>query len=321
MFNNQNRSGYGVRIHRLKTLHSVLFCLVIVILVVFSSLFLMNWKKREGNTRKDLLQLWESGNFADAYALSKSELRNKPMDYFLLTVHGFSAYQLGISQINNFDTLAFIDEVIWSLRKAMLVKKSDAGEVYYVLGKAYYYKGTGYADLAIKYLEMARGLSYNARDIPEYLGLAYAAVKDYRSSIAAFTIALNPVQANLAEDPGGARPSDALLLAIARSYMALEEPDSARAYLSRCIESSKDSASRLQARLLYGEILKLAGDWEGAEAQYQALLGEAGDNAEAYYQLGELYAGRGETTRARAEWRRAVHTNPAHAKARSRLNM
>jgi Tfp pilus assembly protein PilF len=48
---------------------------------------------------------------------------------------------------------------------------------------------------------------------------------------------------------------------------------------------------------------------------------EGGENAEAHFQLGELYAGGGDSTRARAEWRRAVRIDPAHGPARTRLNM
>jgi Tfp pilus assembly protein PilF len=51
------------------------------------------------------------------------------------------------------------------------------------------------------------------------------------------------------------------------------------------------------------------------------ILGEAGENAEARYQLGELYALQGETARARAEWRLALRADPAHLKARSRLSL
>jgi tetratricopeptide (TPR) repeat protein len=283
-----------------------------VLLVTISIPFIARFKGSVGGQRKELLRFWESGAFDEAFAVSKTALAAKPMDYFLLTIHGFAAYQLGISQINSLDTGAFIDECVRSLRKALLLKnaKSD-GRVYYVLGKAYSYKGDNYADLAVKYLEEARSLSYNAADIPEYLGLAYAAIGDFRSSVEAFSLAL--------DQP--ANPSDALLLAIARSYLALEDFETARAYLSRCIEVSPDSRSIMTARLLLAELLLKAGDSEGAENQYITMLSEAGENAEARYQLGELYTLRGDTTRARAEWRLAYKADPAHAKARARLNL
>jgi tetratricopeptide (TPR) repeat protein len=287
---------------------------------------LIGWKNRSGSERKELLQLWETGAYDRVFSASGAALDSRPMDYFLLTLHGFSAYQLGIAQINNHDTLTYIDECIRSLRKALLLKNGqNDGRVYYVLGKAYYYKGEGYADLAVLYLEKAREVSYQARDIPEYLGLAYAALRDYRGSVEAFTQALNPVETGDLQEgrnPSGVSyPSDMLLLSIARSYMALEDFDSAQAYLLRCIETSRDLNTRVAARLLAGEILGRDGNAAGAEAQYTAVLEESGDNAEAYYQLGELYAAGGDATRARAEWRRAVRFDPAHAKARSRLGI
>jgi tetratricopeptide (TPR) repeat protein len=112
-----------------------------------------------------------------------------------------------------------------------------------------------------------------------------------------------------------------LLLSIAKSYIALEEPDLAKAYLLRCIETTRESRAMVAARLLLGGILGAGGNSEEAEAQYTIILNETGENAEAHYQLGELYAGRGDPTRARAEWRRSVRIDPAHKQARLRLNM
>jgi tetratricopeptide (TPR) repeat protein len=240
------------------------------------------------------------------------------MDYLALTIHGFSAYQLGIAQINNSDTLKFIDECVWSLRKALLTKRlSNLGELYYVLGKAYYYKGPVFADLAVEFLEKSLALSFRARDMSEFLGLSYANIRDYRSSVAAFTQALEPAS----EAPEAEGPSDLLLISIARSYLVLGESQMAKPYILRCIETSRDSHNIVAARLLYAEILSNEGNSGEAELQYQLILDETGGNAEAYYQLGELYAVRGDATRARAEWRRAVRFDPAHRKARQRLNM
>jgi tetratricopeptide (TPR) repeat protein len=265
--------------------------------------------------------LYSSGSYEEAYRLSGEDLKENPLDFPLLTIHGFSAFELAIAQINNSATLTYIDDCIWSLRKAFLSRKSrDDGRIFYILGKAYYYKGPGYADLAVKYLEKAASLSYRAGDIPEYLGLAYIALKDYRGSVAAFSKALNPNSGN-SENGGVFEPSDLFLISIARSYLALEEDEAARAYLIRCIESSRDSKTMVAARLLLGGIYGRAGDQSAAEAQYLAVIEEIDENAEAHFQLGEIYNARGDIARARAEWRKAVRLDPSHQPARSRLNM
>jgi len=266
----------------------------------------------KGGDRGELLRLWDSGDFDEVFKISQSSLESRPTDYFLLTMHGFSAYQLGISQINNLNAEQYFDKCIWSLRQAMQDKKADNdGRLYYVLGKAYSYKGEDYADLTIQYLEKARELSDRTVDIPEYLGMAYFAVEDYRKSVAAYSEALGIS----AEGPSGP-----LLLRIARAYIALGEFDNARPYLLRCIEVSPDFRTVLEARLYLAESLKMNGDIDGAFKQLQDIITEADDNAEAHYQLGELYQMQGRLERARAEWRSAFRSDPTHAKARARLN-
>ena len=321
MYTYKSRTGYGLQIQRIQLIRTAAVLMAAAVLVATSLFVLARLTSRAGNERKELLRFWESGAFDRAFDASKTALAAKPLDYFLLTLNGFAAYQTGIAQINSFDSTAFIDECIRSLRKAMLLKNAeDDGRVYYVLGKAYGYKGDNYADLAVKYLEKARSLAYDAEDIPEYLGLAYAATGDYRSSVAAFSLALAPPPGE-GGSGAAAEPSDLLLLSIARSYFALEELESARAYLLRCIEVSRDSKTVVTARLLLAELLSKTGDTDGAESQYMTILNEAGENAEAHYQLGELYALQGDTTRARAEWRLAHKADPAHATARARLNL
>jgi tetratricopeptide (TPR) repeat protein len=278
-------------------------------------------KARAGSQRKEILRLWEDGSYLEVFERCQVALGSRPTDYFLLTMHGFSAYQLGVSRVNNLDAARYFDDCVWSLRKAMLLKNAaNDGRLYYVLGKAYWYKGESFADLSVKYLEKAGELSYSASDIPEFLGMAYASIGNYRSSVAAFSEALNPQGGGSAGRESSEQPG-LLLLYIARSYLALSEFESAKAYLIRCIEVSPDSHVVFQAKLLLSEVLNNAGDTGGAVQQLADILSESGDNAEVHFRLGELYARQGEPTRARAEWRLAIRVDPAHAGARSRLSL
>jgi tetratricopeptide (TPR) repeat protein len=330
MFKVRSRSNYGTQIHRKQTVSRVVIFIFIGFLITSGVMVFGAWRSRIGYERQEILQLWEKGSYENVFKITREKLQNRPLDFFLLTSHGMASYQLAMAQINHSDTIIYIDECIWSLRKALLVHEGTKdGRIPYVLGKAYYEKGTGYADLAVKYLKKAREVSYNARDIPEYLGLAYAGIHDYHNSIAAFTLALNPVHDSKGNDEtekwlypeGAAYPQDLLFLSIARSYLELNESDAAKAYLLRCIETSRDSQSIVTARLLLGGILENSDDKEGAEAQYLTIIEETGENAEAHYRLGELYASRGDTTRSRFEWRTAMRIDPTHKQARIRLNI
>jgi tetratricopeptide (TPR) repeat protein len=313
MYSNKTRSDYQARIHRRRFISFAIILLVAVVVLTGAIHFADKFKEKAGIDHKELLQLWDSGNYDEVFRLSGDALVSRPVDYFLLTMHGFSAYQMGISQINSLDSARYFDDCIQSLRKALLLKNAaNDGRLHYVLGKAYSYKGESYADLAVKFLENARGLSYKAADIPEYLGLAYAATGDYRNSVAAFSEALGTQVT---------RPNGRLFFSIAESYFALGEFDTARAYLQRCIDISPDSQTVLSAKLLLAETRKNVGDIDGAVSQLIEVVEEAEGNAEAHYRLGELYALQGDVTRARAEWRLTLRVDPAHVKARTRLSM
>ncbi|MDR3276695.1 MAG: tetratricopeptide repeat protein [Treponema sp.] len=320
-FETQSRRG---------TFISIVLAIVMLLVAGGGVWAFVSWKSRMRNEQKELLRLWNEGTYEEAFTVSAGRLQEKPMDYYVLTIHGFAAYQLAVAQITTFDTQTYIDEVIWSLRKALLCKETYyTAWINYVLGKAYYHKGTGYEDLAIKFLEAVSVVSssaeladsFVARDLPEHLGLAYAAVHDYRASVEAFSLALSLEEASPGADTQSEYSPDLLLLAMARSYIALGEDNSARAYLVRCVDTSRDSTTVITARLLLGDIYRRVGDTAEAEVQYLTILEENGEHAEARFQLGELYEAAGDTTRARAEWRRAARIDPTHSGARSRLNL
>ena len=311
MNNNKISSRYGQHVYLLSKIRAILVVFFSVSAIVTGVFVIIHVRNNMGSEIRELMQIWKDGDYEAAYLSSKHALLENPVDYLFLKIYGFSAYQMGISQINNQNIQQYINECIFSLRKALIHKESENdGSVYYVLGKAYGYKGDEYSDLAVKYLEIANNLSYAASDIPEYLGMAYAAHDDYRSSVEAFALAFDN------DKP----PSDKLLLPIARSYIAMEEYNTAYGYLQRCIDISPDSRSIVLSRFLLAEIYSINGDYNSAESQYLRIISESGENAEARFQLGELYNRLGDTTRARAEWRLAYRQDPSHAGARARLN-
>ncbi|MDR2663336.1 MAG: tetratricopeptide repeat protein [Treponema sp.] len=308
MIKPQNRSEISMEVLKRQVFQGIL-----VLAALTGVFFLFRPWIREAGAKKDLLEFWTAGSYGEAYEKSREGLAKNPMDPFFLTMNGFCSYQLALTQISEAGSLVYIDECIRSLRKALLGKNADKdGRIRYVLGKGYYLKGPEYADLAVKYLEEAKAVPYEAGDLGEYLGLAYSAVKDYRKSIEALTASLNP------QDQGA--DSDLLLLYIAQSYMGLEDWDTARAYLKRCAEQSRDTEIVLKSTILLGKALYNSGDSDGALAAFESVLETGGENAEASFEIGEIYAARGDTIRARAAWRRARRADPNYGPVLSRLN-
>lgn len=312
----RSRSAYGAKILRKRLLKSAALAAVLVLTAGGAAAGIRAWNDSADADKRELRTLWDEGAYEDTLALSHSGLSKRPMDPVLLIVYGFSSYQLAMGQINTQDSLGYLDECIWSLRKALLTRAGAKDKrIPYVLGKAYFHKGSSYADLSVQYLELARESGYAAADLAEYLGLAYAALKDYRNSVIAFSRALEGAEAS----PSG--PSDLLLLSMARSYIELGEGASAKAYIMRCIESSSDASVVVQARLLLGKLHSDAGESAEAERQYTAIVDSGEQSAEAHYQLGEIFAAAGDPVKARAEWRKSLRIDPSYGPARARLSL
>ncbi|GHU22372.1 hypothetical protein FACS1894172_01580 [Spirochaetia bacterium] len=288
----------------------IVFIIALIAVVGAVVLMVRTMKRRVNYTQEELQSLWDNASYYDVFTKSGILLETYPLDPYLLTLRGFSAYQLAIAQINSSDMLTFIDSSIWSLRKALLIKNDNAAE--YVLGKAYYYKGQSFADLAVKFLEQASSGGSNAPDIPEFLGILYAQLRDFKKSTAAFSQSLNITR-------NAEYSSDRVLLSIARSYLELEEWDSAQNYLNRCIDISKDSNAISRAHFLLGTIFEKTGDAARASGHFLAAIEIGGENADAHYHLGEVYAAQ-DIAKARAEWRRALQIDPGHQQARERIN-
>lgn len=256
------------------------------------------------------LSLWRDSDYQAVYVISIENLEKSPLSPFWLTMKGFSAYQLASAQVTAQETETYIDEAVYALRQALLERKRDDDpRVHYVLGKAYFLKGEYYADLCINHLEKARLMGYEPLDLAEFLGLSYSRIGDHQKSIESFTRAL------------GDYPSDLLLLALAKSYSALEDTMNSSAYLLRCIDQTKDIDIKNQARIHLGINYIKEREWTAAQEVLDAVLADDEQNAEAHYNLGEVFQGLGDSVKARSEWRKALRIDPSHAASRERLKL
>jgi len=308
----RSRSSYSSTILKKRAIKLVVFLCIVLVLSISIFIIVRQNRLEQANSRNHLLTLWNNGQYEEVLKEAKNNLQKRPLDTFYLMIYGFSAFQVAEAQTAPQDAQVYYDECIASLRKVLLHDSANKdGRIPYVLGKAYYKSGPSFADSAIIYLEKAKHLGFSAPDLNEYLGLAYAAVKDYRNSVAAFSQVLQPDK----------DASDLILLAIAKSYIGLEDYDNAKAYLYRCIESTKDDELRSKARLLLAPLLVSEGKQQEAIDQYLAIIADNDQNAEAHFQLGELYANAGDSIKARAEWRKTLKIDPNHGPARNRLSM
>ncbi len=256
---------------------------------------------------------WNKYDYSKVYEISSKILEKKPLNNSALTLHGYSSFYLAVSQTDPSKARDLLDESINNIRIALLgARKKLLPQLNYMLGKAYFYKDnissyTYYADLAVKYLSKAKKLGYVADDIPEYLGLSYAALNETKNSIASFTEALL------------IRESDSLLMSIAEQYNKAGQFAAAKQYLYRISSTSKNDELILKSKLLLAQIYINEKDYDSAKKELELILEKDKNCADAYYELGILYEKKGNLIKARAEWRTTLHIQVNHPGALEKM--
>ncbi len=257
-----------------------------------------------------LYRQWQQSDYSVVHDTAAQILAARPLDGTSLALHGFSAYYLFVEETDPAQAQLYLVTAINSLRNALYrVSSEDKTAIAYVLGKAYYHRGYYYADLSLKYLDIARSNGFSAGDLEEFRGLAAASLGDYELSNQAFTAAL------------AGNPSDILLHAIADNYYKLGDTDRAKQYLFEAIAISVNEVLQLKCRTLLGTILFAEGRLDDAMGEFTTILQKDPNSADAHYGLGVIYETQGDMIRARAEWRRAIRLDPVHPGARSKLNL
>ena len=104
----------------------------------------------------DLATLWNQGLYSEVASVARQRLVSDPSDAEALLFLGFSSYYQAYYEKTLEERIPLLEESIVALRRVRLLPDVPmTAEVYAVLGQAYYYKGSFYYDLAVRYLEQA----------------------------------------------------------------------------------------------------------------------------------------------------------------------
>ena len=281
--------------------------------LVFFSFFFINRYLNKRITINTLKEKWNEYDYLGLYETGKTFLQENPYNNTALTYYSYACFYLAVSQNDTFQAQEYLDECINNMRLALYeANKTLKPQLQYMLGKAYFYKNTistyYYADLAVKYLNLAKENGYKADDIAEYLGLSYAALGMTMESISAFTEALL------------IRESDTLLLSIAEQYYKLQEYGASEQYLYRVITNSKNQEIVIKSKILLGQIYLDEEKYNDAMKLYTEII-EVNDNcADAHYGIGLVYEKQNNLIKARAEWRKTLKIQVNHQGALKKLS-
>lgn len=286
---------------------------LLVTALILIYIFLIKPKFSNKVTVKSIKNQLNQKDFIGVYESGRAYLQEHPYNNSVLIYYGYACFYLAISQNDTFLAQEYLDESINNLRLSLYeANPKTIGQIQYMLGRAYYYKNPTstnyYADLAVKYLNLAKKNNCDAKDIYEYLGYSYASLEMPMESISAFTQALLT------------RESDSLLYAIAEQYYKSKEYNVAEQYLFRVINNSYDEDIILKSRNLVATIYIDKGDYDKALNEFNSILEKYPKSADAYYGIGVIYEKQGNLVKARAEWRKTLKLQVNHPGALKKIS-
>lgn len=259
--------------------------------------------------KSEVLALWGQGDKEKTLSLCRASVTSSPLDPFYLSFEGISAYYSSLDKPEGDERQSLLDESVFSLRKSLAANQRlpIRPQVEYVLGKAYFQKGSPWFDLAASFLERSKADGYTGSDTEQYLGLAYAGMEMHDKAVTHF-------EAALAE-----QPSDILMLSAAMSYKELGNSAKAEELLTKVVDSNSDAVLVQKSRYLLAGLAMKSGDLAKANSLYQAIVSVDPRAAEAWYQIGLICEKRNDPIKARAAWRKVISIDPNHAEARMKL--
>lgn len=291
-----------------------LLTILLLALFLFISIFLNKGIELYGNNlsksfeEEDLNRLWEERKYSQIVTTCEEVLEENFLDLNYLCFHGFANFYLGISQISLEMKIPLINQSIISLRKAFILADGKLkGDIAYVLGKAYYYKGKSFSDLTIKYLNIALNEGYLGKDIYEFKGLAYYELGQYDKSIIEFEAL--PVEKHSPEI------MHIISQAYGRSGNFLKQEEILVDILNNSSQRDVRTNSSLDLASLYFD----KEDYQKAIVQANEVLKWRADEYEAQFILGKSLYMVGEKADAKKVFRKILKQKPGDKEALSWL--
>ncbi len=256
--------------------------------------------EKSGESQKKLLD--------EILLVSETKTASTPLELRSLIYHGYASFYRALHEPDYESRLPYLNQAVVSLRRAKLVAGATIlPQLYYMLGRTYFFKREYYYDLAARYLEQALNLGYKKADVFEYLVLINTEWGETEKSIGYLEQAFEE------------KRSELYLFHLAKNYYKVKRGAEAAGILEKIIASTKNGELLRECQFLSGEILFDQGKYASAEKQYRDILKEDSESAEAHFRLALIYEKSGDYAQYRFELRQTLEKDRGHSGARSRL--
>lgn len=285
--------------------------LAVIVSGTWTGLSLLRKSRMPVVDRQEILERWEQRDYEWVMKASDDSLLYRPLDHFYLAFRGFASFHAALAETAGDRRTALVDSAIFDLRKAIAVDSSSGIdlEIRYVLGKAYYYKGSDYLDAAGICFEEVEKAGFMPPDIWEYQALVHHGLGELEASLGSFQKALeiNP-------------ESPELMAAAAAVYYEAGDFSRSRSLVAQALTRTGDMFLAERCNFILADIYRKEKRHGEALELYASIRQSNPQSAEAWYQEGMVLAEQGDPIAARAAWRKAVSIDPMHPGARQQLS-
>lgn len=304
----------NARKHYIHLFFNALLIVILLSLIIWGITFCIRHVKNDKQEKLAIKEsysvLYANRNYLELIEKMDAELRNNPLQPEFLVYRGFSYYLLGEAEHDSSKRSVYFSLALTDLRKVPIVYSANdlLGNVYFCIGKIYYYYGKGYYNQSIEYLNRAIKCGNERIDLLYVLGLVYSYIGEYEKA--------NQILLRSQD----LEKNDLVLLSIGINYYRMGKMDDAIKYLQETAEVSTERKNKEKALFTLGTICFEQSKYEKALYYYDKTIELNENNAEAYFQRGEIYyLYYRDNIKARAQWRKTIEIDPGHLKAGKRL--
>jgi tetratricopeptide (TPR) repeat protein len=278
--------------------------------VTFCVRHVQNDKQKKIAVKESYSVLYSNKNYIELIEKMDGELRDNPLQPEFLVYRGFSYYLLGEAEHDKNKQSVYFSLALADLRKVPIVYSGAdlLGNVYFCIGKIYYHYGKGYYNQSIEYLNRAIKCGNERIDLLYVLSLVYSYIGEYEKA--------NQILLRSQD----LEKNDLALLSIGINCYRMGKMDEAIKYLQETADVSAQIKNKEKAMFTLGMICFEQGKYEKALHYYDKTIELNENNAEAYFQRGEIYyLYYHDNIKARAQWRKTIEIDPGHLRAGKRL--
>lgn len=285
---------------------------IIVIALLISGIILLvkqNPFNSNANQKKYNMKLFANKEYVDLVKKLDIELKKNPFNVENLLYEGYCYLLLGEDEKNIERRKKYFSLSLSSLRKAMAIGVYDKNELnlFFSIGKIYYYMGDAYYKIAINYLEKSLKLGNKRKDLFYILGLTYSNIGKYEDAIKYYNESLK------IED-------DVLVtLAIGITYSKNNDFNNAKKFIEKVINTTNEPKIKEKSLFIMGQILFDQQQFNESEKYFQKVIEMNENSANAFFYLGEIFLSYGDKVKARSYWRKTLDIDPSHIRALKRI--